>query len=178
MKKLKARRLVVCSRGHTFYKSSSCPVCPKCWPGYRKKLQSDFPEKLSAPALRALNNAKIKKIAELKNYSIVEISKLHGMGPKAISMLQLEMKKRKVDFKQIKPMQTVGQHIVYHKDGSIWAKGKIVKGVGEGYWEWYRKDGSLMRSGHFHQGKNVGEWITYDKAGKVVKISSLDKKRI
>ncbi len=177
MRKAISKKLVVCSRGHKFYKSSSCPVCPKCWPGYRKKLQSDFPEKISAPALRALHKAKIKKLSDLKKYSQMELSKLHGMGPKALSMLQLEMKKRKVTFKQIKPKQTVGQHIVYHKDGSIWAKGKMANGMHEGYWEWYRKDGSLMRSGHFKQGQNVGEWITYDKSGRVYKVAATRKQK-
>lgn len=80
-------------------------------------------------------------------------------------------------------------HIVYHKDGSIWAKGDMVDGVCEGYWEWFRKPdspprlaeasskrgggiGTKMRSGHFKNGKQVGEWITYDKKGKKLKVTS------
>ncbi len=55
------------------------------------------------------------------------------------------------------------EHIERHKDGSIWAKGKMVDGVPTGYWEWFRKDGTKMRSGHFEKGQQVGEWITYDK---------------
>lgn len=58
---------------------------------------------------------------------------------------------------------------IYHADGSVWAKGKMAKGVCEGYWEWFRKDGSRMRSGHFKKGKPVGGWVTYDKKGKVFK---------
>lgn len=61
---------------------------------------------------------------------------------------------------------------VFHADGSIWAKGKYVKGVCQGYWEWFRKDGSKMRSGHFKDGKPVDEWVTYDKKGKVFKKTS------
>ena len=68
------------------------------------------------------------------------------------------------------------KHIVRHKDGTIWAKGKITKGVCEGYWEWFRKDGTKMRSGHFKKGKQVGEWITYDKIGKKYKITHLKNK--
>lgn len=66
-------------------------------------------------------------------------------------------------------------HIVYHKDGSLWAKGKMENGVCVGYWEWFRKparaggDGSKLRSGHFENGKQVGEWITYDKKSKPIK---------
>ncbi len=67
-------------------------------------------------------------------------------------------------------------HIEYHKDGSIWAKGEMIDGKCEGYWEWFRKDGTKMRSGYFKMGKQVGEWITYDKKGKVFKTTKLDKK--
>ena len=93
-------------------------------------------------------------------------------------------------------------HIVYHKDGSVWAKGNMInvpifklrsntkksriptpsletkskKNVGrkmDGYWEWFRKDGTKMRSGHFKNGKQTGEWITYDKNGKIYKITNI-----
>ena len=63
-----------------------------------------------------------------------------------------------------------------HNDGSIWAKGQMVDGVMEGYWEWFRKDGTKMRSGNFKKGKQVGEWITYDQKGKVYKVTLFDKK--
>lgn len=61
------------------------------------------------------------------------------------------------------------KHIVYHNDGSIWAKGLMVKGVCDGRWEWFRKDGSKMRSGHFKNGKQTGKWVTYDKRGRPLK---------
>lgn len=64
------------------------------------------------------------------------------------------------------------KHIHRHKDGSVWAKGTLIDGVMESYWEWFRKDGTKMRSGHFEKGKQVGEWITYDKKGKVFKVTS------
>lgn len=68
------------------------------------------------------------------------------------------------------------QHMEYHKDGSVWAKGEMVDSVPDGYWEWFRKDGTKMRSGYFQEGKQAGEWITYDKKGKVYKVTSFDKK--
>jgi antitoxin component YwqK of YwqJK toxin-antitoxin module len=61
------------------------------------------------------------------------------------------------------------EHVRYHKDGSIWAKGALDDGVMEGYWEWFRKDGTKMRSGSFEKGKQVGEWVTYDKRGQPFK---------
>lgn len=95
-----AKQWKVCSRGHRFQKSSSCPVCPYCWPGYRKKLQSDFPEKLSAPALRALANAKIKKLADISRYTEKEIAALHGMGPTGITMLKTALRNKRQSFKK------------------------------------------------------------------------------
>ncbi len=78
-----------CSRGHTFYKSSDCPVCPKCWSVYyREKNQGDFPDKLAAPALRALLNAEIYNLNQLSQFSEAEILKLHGMGPSSIPKLK------------------------------------------------------------------------------------------
>lgn len=58
----------------------------------------------------------------------------------------------------------------------------MVRGVCEGYWEWFRKparpgggDGIKMRSGRFKKGKQVGEWITYDKKGKLYKSTTINK---
>jgi len=70
-----------------------------------------------------------------------------------------------------------GEHIQYHRDGSVWAKGHKVDGEFEGYWEWFRKDGSLMRSGRFARGVQVGEWTIYDRSGAVVKVTQMKKPR-
>ena len=68
------------------------------------------------------------------------------------------------------------EHIHYHKDGSVWAKGQMLDGVMTGYWEWFRKDGTKMRSGYFETGEQVGEWTTYDKAGRVYKVTTIKPK--
>ena len=62
-------------------------------------MKHDFP-KTSAPALRALANAKIRKLNQLTKYTEADIAKLHGMGPKAIGILKAELKKRKLSFKK------------------------------------------------------------------------------
>lgn len=94
-----AQRKVTCSRGHIFYKSSNCPVCPQCWPGYyRKKAESGFPSNLSAPALRALLNAKILNLKDLSKYSEVEILQLHGLGPSSIPNLRQALKEKGLGF--------------------------------------------------------------------------------
>ena len=61
----------------------------------------------------------------------------------------------------------------YHKDGSIWAKGKVVGKTPVGYWEFFRKDGTKMRSGSYRDGIQVGEWTTYDKTGAAYKVTDL-----
>lgn len=62
--------------------------------------------------------------------------------------------------------------VVYHKDGSIWAKGDMEGEICVGYWEWFRKDGSKLRSGYFEKGKQVGKWTTYDKKSKPLKVTT------
>jgi uncharacterized protein YdhG (YjbR/CyaY superfamily) len=90
-----------CSRGHVFYKSSDCPVCPACWSGYyRKKAQSDFPKGIGAPALRALVDAKIRSLAKLATRTEAEVAALHGMGPKALGALKRAMRARHLSFKK------------------------------------------------------------------------------
>ncbi len=65
------------------------------------------------------------------------------------------------------------KNFVFHKDGTVWAKGRKVKGKLEGYWEWFRKDGTKMRSGSFKAGKQTGKWTTYDKKEKVYKVTEM-----
>jgi len=86
-----------CSRGHKFQKSSDRPVCPVCWPGQRKKIQSDFPA-IAAPALRALYNAGIESLSQLSTKTESEILELHGIGPKAIKKLKAALKDHNLSF--------------------------------------------------------------------------------
>jgi antitoxin component YwqK of YwqJK toxin-antitoxin module len=72
--------------------------------------------------------------------------------------------------------QSAKEHIQYHKDGSLWAKGQTVGDQPTGYWEWFRKDGTKLRSGHFENGKQVGEWTTYDRTGAVYKVTMIKAK--
>ena len=92
--------LRTCSRGHQFYKSSDCPVCPKCWAGYyRTRFKNDLPRKLSAPALRALLNAKITSLKKLSTKTEKEILSLHGIGPASIPLLKSALKSKGLTLK-------------------------------------------------------------------------------
>jgi antitoxin component YwqK of YwqJK toxin-antitoxin module len=68
------------------------------------------------------------------------------------------------------------EHIEYHKNGSVLAKGQTKDGQPEGYWEWFRHDGSIMRSGYFSAGEQTGQWITYNKQGNVHKVTTINDK--
>lgn len=68
-------------------------------------------------------------------------------------------------------------HREYHKDGSLWARGRMLDGVPTGYWEWFRKDGSKLRSGTFEDGVQVGEWTTYDREGRVHKVTTFKPRK-
>jgi hypothetical protein len=43
---------------------------------------------LSAPALRALSSAGYSRLSQLAGVPATELKKLHGMGPKALRLLQ------------------------------------------------------------------------------------------
>jgi antitoxin component YwqK of YwqJK toxin-antitoxin module len=67
-------------------------------------------------------------------------------------------------------------HVLYHKNGSGRAKGKMIGDVMVGYWEWFRKDGTKLRSGTLENGEQTGKWTTYDKKGEVYKVTDMKPK--
>lgn len=67
-------------------------------------------------------------------------------------------------------------HVVYYKDGSVWARGRMDGKVPVGHWEYFRKDGTKMGSGTFDNGERVGEWTRYDARGAVEKVTVFEKK--
>lgn len=42
----------------------------------------------SSPAIRAFNSVGIYSVSDFKRYTIKDISKLHGVGPKVIKLLK------------------------------------------------------------------------------------------
>jgi DNA-directed RNA polymerase alpha subunit len=63
-------------------------------------MQKDFPDKLSAPALRALDNAGIKTLKQLSKYTESDILKLHGIGKSSIPNLRKALKEKGLSFKK------------------------------------------------------------------------------
>ena len=53
---------------------------------------------IAAPARRALVDAKLLTITDLKKITETKLIELHGMGPNALRILKAEMKRRKISF--------------------------------------------------------------------------------
>ena len=51
-----------------------------------------FPSGLSGPALRALHRAGIRQAADLARWTEADLEELHGMGPKAVTVLREALK--------------------------------------------------------------------------------------
>jgi len=50
--------------------------------------EAGFPGNIGAPATRALNAAGYARLGQLANVPAAELKKLHGVGPKALRLLQ------------------------------------------------------------------------------------------
>lgn len=91
------KTLRTCKKGHQYYKSSDCLICPEC--DAESNFENDIFSSLSAPARRALKNNGIFTLQELSNFSKMEILQLHGMGKTSIAKLILLLKKMGLKFK-------------------------------------------------------------------------------
>jgi predicted RecB family nuclease len=91
------KQLRICPKGHKFYKSSDCPVCPVC--EQERKPDDNFLSLLVAPARRALEKKGIATLKQLSALSEDEILQLHGMGPSTISKLKKALQENGLSFK-------------------------------------------------------------------------------
>ena len=62
-------------------------------------MNPEFP-KLSKPAHRALANANILKLEDLRKWTEKDLLSLHGIGPSAIPPIKAAMKKAGIAFKK------------------------------------------------------------------------------
>lgn len=91
------RNLRTCKKGHQYYKSSDCAVCPVCEKTNRPL--DGFLSLISAPAGRALENKNIKTLKQLSKYSERDILNLHGIGKTTIPILKKELENAGLAFK-------------------------------------------------------------------------------
>jgi predicted RecB family nuclease len=89
--------LRTCKKGHQYYKSSDCPVCPIC--AAEEQPEDEMMAVLGAPARRALQNAGITTPQQLSKWSKKELLQLHGMGPSSIPRLEAVLKKHGLTLK-------------------------------------------------------------------------------
>lgn len=89
----------VCPNGHRYSKSSKCPTCPIC--ASENKAKEGFMKALAAPAQRALIAAQINSLEALSQWSLHDLSKLHGIGKTALNQLQQQMLEAGLQFKSI-----------------------------------------------------------------------------
>ena len=54
---------------------------------------------LSAPARRALVEAKLYKVSDLRKITLEELTELHGMGKSAIARIRVIMSAKKIQFR-------------------------------------------------------------------------------
>lgn len=92
------KNLRICDKGHHYYKSSSCPVCPIC--ESEKNKGNNFLSALAAPARRALQNNGIKTLKQLSKFSEAEILKFHGIGKSSIPILKEALTEGGLSFKK------------------------------------------------------------------------------
>jgi hypothetical protein len=65
-----------------------------------EKLDREWREiDLAAPARRALVDAKLYKVSDLRKISLAELEGLHGMGKSAIARLKVIMNAKKIKFR-------------------------------------------------------------------------------
>ncbi len=55
--------------------------------------------KIAAPARRALVDAKLYKVSDLRKISLSELEELHGMGKSAVARLKVLMHAKKIKFR-------------------------------------------------------------------------------
>lgn len=88
----------ICDKGHKFYKSSDCPVCPIC--EKEKEKPDNFLGELSSPARRALKHEGITTLKKLAKHTEKEILSLHGMGPASMPTLKKALALKNLKFKE------------------------------------------------------------------------------
>ena len=72
--------------------------------GGRIAAAPDLPERLPAPARRALAGAGIDRLDQLARVHASEVARLHGMGPRGIELLRRALAERGKSFADESPV--------------------------------------------------------------------------
>jgi len=63
-------------------------------------IRDHLPAGLSQPALRALESVGVKRLKDLTRFSEAELLELHGMGPKAMTVIRAALAAENLSFKK------------------------------------------------------------------------------
>jgi ERCC4-type nuclease len=96
---------MVRKHGKTSEAESQCPITAS--PAFRSEadrqtdaIRDEFPRGVARPALRALFAAGLTSLESLARVSEAELAALHGMGPKAVSLLRSALRDKGLDFRK------------------------------------------------------------------------------
>ena len=79
--------------------NSNCDISQSELDRY-EKLDREWREyKIAAPARRALVDARLYKVSDLRKISQTELENLHGMGKSAVARLKVLMNAKKIKFR-------------------------------------------------------------------------------
>lgn len=93
-----SNNLRICNKGHEYYKSSDCPVCPIC--EKERNPVTGFLTAVGAPARRALEREGIDSLLKLSKYTEQALLQLHGMGPASLPKLKQALKAKGLSFRK------------------------------------------------------------------------------
>ncbi len=79
--------------------NSNCDISQSELDRYEKLDQEWREYKIAAPARRALVDARLYKVSDLRKISQTELENLHGMGKSAVARLKVLMNAKKIKFR-------------------------------------------------------------------------------
>ena len=62
--------------------------------------RSSFPPGMSGPSLRALDAAGVRSLSDVARWTKSDLARLHGMGPKALALLEQALEASGTSFRQ------------------------------------------------------------------------------
>jgi hypothetical protein len=65
-----------------------------------KQAEPDFPKGVASPAIRALASVGVTRLDQAARFTKAELLALHGIGPKAIRLIEAELRARGKSFKR------------------------------------------------------------------------------
>lgn len=91
--------------------------------------KSDFPQNIGNPARQALENAGYTKLKQLTKVTEAELSKLHGMGPKALRILREALETKGMSFAAVSEVDAFMKSLDHPYKAEVELLRKIIKGT-------------------------------------------------